>query len=74
VYNLILRVQTNIAAFIEINCTLVPLPLLKDGYVMQFQETLKPNYNSVDLTEVELVDMEGGPRENNSLLLDVGVT
>jgi hypothetical protein len=74
VYNLILRVQTNIAAFIEINCTLVPLPLLKDGSVMQFQETLKPNYNSVDLTEVELVDMEGGPRENNSLLLDVGVT
>jgi hypothetical protein len=41
---------------------------------MQFQETLKPNYNSVDLTEVELVDMDGGPRENDSLLLDVGVT
>ncbi|KDR22779.1 hypothetical protein L798_00618, partial [Zootermopsis nevadensis] len=37
-------------------------------------ETLKPNYNSVDLTEVELVDMDGGPRENNSLLLDVGVS
>ncbi|XP_021912830.1 voltage-dependent calcium channel subunit alpha-2/delta-3 isoform X4 [Zootermopsis nevadensis] len=37
----------------------------------QFQETLKPNYNSVDLTEVELVDMDGGPRENNSLLLDL---
>ncbi|XP_021912831.1 voltage-dependent calcium channel subunit alpha-2/delta-3 isoform X5 [Zootermopsis nevadensis] len=36
-----------------------------------FQETLKPNYNSVDLTEVELVDMDGGPRENNSLLLDL---
>ncbi|XP_023705860.1 voltage-dependent calcium channel subunit alpha-2/delta-3 isoform X6 [Cryptotermes secundus] len=36
-----------------------------------FQETLKPNYNSVDLTEVELVDMEGGPRENNTFLLDL---
>ncbi|GFG33999.1 hypothetical protein Cfor_04865 [Coptotermes formosanus] len=36
-----------------------------------FQETLKPNYNSVDLTEVELVDTEGGPRENNTLLLDL---
>lgn len=41
---------------------------------MQFQETLKPNYNSVDLTEVELVDMDGGPRENNTFLLDVSVT
>ncbi|KAJ9576006.1 hypothetical protein L9F63_007106, partial [Diploptera punctata] len=36
-----------------------------------FQETLKPNYNSVDLTEVELVDTDGGPRENNTLLLDL---
>jgi hypothetical protein len=41
--------------------------------LIQFQETLKPNYNSVDLTEVELVDMDGGPRENNTFLLDVGV-
>lgn len=36
-----------------------------------FQETLKPNYNGVDLTEVELVDTEGGPRENNTALLDL---
>ncbi|XP_067002670.2 voltage-dependent calcium channel subunit alpha-2/delta-3 [Anabrus simplex] len=45
-------------------------PLIKNGNG-QFQETLKPNYNSVDLTEVELVDSDGGPRENNSLLLDL---
>ncbi|KAJ1526252.1 hypothetical protein ONE63_009407 [Megalurothrips usitatus] len=38
---------------------------------LQFQETLKPEYNSVDLTEVELVDSDGGPRENNSMLLDL---
>ncbi|XP_034240269.1 voltage-dependent calcium channel subunit alpha-2/delta-4 [Thrips palmi] len=37
----------------------------------QFQDTLKPEYNSVDLTEVELVDSDGGPRENNSMLLDL---
>ncbi|XP_052120647.1 voltage-dependent calcium channel subunit alpha-2/delta-4-like [Frankliniella occidentalis] len=36
-----------------------------------FQDTLKPEYNSVDLTEVELVDSDGGPRENNSMLLDL---
>ncbi|XP_049864524.1 voltage-dependent calcium channel subunit alpha-2/delta-3 isoform X3 [Schistocerca gregaria] len=45
-------------------------PLIKNGNG-QFQETLKPNYNSVDLTEVELVDSDGGPRENNTLLLDL---
>ncbi|XP_063239126.1 voltage-dependent calcium channel subunit alpha-2/delta-3 isoform X2 [Bacillus rossius redtenbacheri] len=36
-----------------------------------FQETLKPDYNGVDLMEVELVDSDGGPRENNTALLDL---
>nr|CAD7570715.1 unnamed protein product [Timema californicum] len=45
-------------------------PLIKN-WNGQFQETLKPEYNSVDLTEVELVDTDGGPRENNTLLLDM---
>nr|CAD7199593.1 unnamed protein product [Timema douglasi] len=44
---------------------------VKCGDGFQFQETLKPEYNSVDLTEVELVDTDGGPRENNTLLLDM---
>lgn len=37
----------------------------------QYEETLEPAYCSVDLTEVELVENESGPRENNSALLDV---
>ncbi|KAG7168724.1 Voltage-dependent calcium channel subunit alpha-2/delta-4-like [Homarus americanus] len=35
----------------------------------QFQDILKPNYNSVDFAEVELTDNEAGPRANNSDLL-----
>lgn len=31
-------------------------------------------YSSIDLTEVELVEHEGGPRENHSVLLDVITT
>uniref|UniRef100_A0A8D8RY65 Voltage-dependent calcium channel subunit alpha-2/delta-3 n=1 Tax=Cacopsylla melanoneura TaxID=428564 RepID=A0A8D8RY65_9HEMI len=43
-------------------------PLLdKNKYV----EKLKPNYNNVDLSEVEIVDSELYPRDNNSLLLDL---
>ncbi|KAL3289880.1 hypothetical protein HHI36_023270 [Cryptolaemus montrouzieri] len=36
-----------------------------------YQDTLKPQYISVDLTEVELVENENGPRENHSVLLDL---
>lgn len=31
-------------------------------------------YSSIDLTEVELVEHESGPRENHSVLLDVIMT
>ncbi|XP_031336712.1 voltage-dependent calcium channel subunit alpha-2/delta-3 isoform X2 [Photinus pyralis] len=37
----------------------------------QYEESLEPAYSSVDLTEVELVENESGPRENNSALLDL---
>lgn len=41
---------------------------------LQFQEILKPNYNSVDLAEVELVDkMPPEPRGNDSELLAVSL-
>lgn len=36
-----------------------------------YEDTLQPQYLSVDLTEVELVENDNGPRENNSVLLDV---
>ncbi|KYB29565.1 voltage-dependent calcium channel subunit alpha-2/delta-3 isoform X2 [Tribolium castaneum] len=36
-----------------------------------YDETLEPQYISVDLTEVELVENENGPRENHSVLLDL---
>ncbi|XP_066903805.1 voltage-dependent calcium channel subunit alpha-2/delta-4 isoform X1 [Halyomorpha halys] len=36
-----------------------------------FVETLKPNYNSVDLTSVELLDSDSNRRDNNSLLNDL---
>jgi len=40
----------------------------------QFQEILKPNYNSVDLAEVELVDTyDPQPRGNDSQLLAVSL-
>ncbi|KAK8733960.1 hypothetical protein OTU49_006268 [Cherax quadricarinatus] len=35
----------------------------------EFQDILKPNYNSVDFAEVELTDHEPGPRSNHSELL-----
>jgi hypothetical protein len=59
---------------VKIKCIKILIAVSEECVVMQFQETLKPNYNSVDLTEVELVDMDGGPRENNTFLLDVSVT
>ena len=41
---------------------------------IQFQEILKPNYNSVDLAEVELVDTYlDEPRGNDSQLLAVSL-
>ncbi|KAG5895094.1 hypothetical protein JTB14_023267 [Gonioctena quinquepunctata] len=36
-----------------------------------YEDTLEPNYISVDLTEVELVENENGPRENHTILLDL---
>lgn len=36
-----------------------------------YEDTLEPQYISVDLTEVELVENENGPRENHTVLLDV---
>ncbi|XP_042866584.1 voltage-dependent calcium channel subunit alpha-2/delta-3-like isoform X9 [Penaeus japonicus] len=36
-----------------------------------FQDILKPNYNSVDFAEVELIDHDSGPRTNNSDLLEL---
>ena len=43
-------------------------------FVFQFQEILKPNYNSVDLAEVELVHNPtyDEPRRNDTELLRVG--
>jgi hypothetical protein len=41
---------------------------------LQFQEILKPNYNSVDLAEVELVDTyDAEPRGNDTQLLAVSI-
>ncbi|XP_044741537.1 voltage-dependent calcium channel subunit alpha-2/delta-3 [Chrysoperla carnea] len=37
----------------------------------KFEKSLEPEYTSIDLTEVELVENESGPRENNSMLLDL---
>ena len=37
----------------------------------QVYDILKPNYNAVDLSEVELVDSDAGPRSNDSALLTV---
>ena len=43
-------------------------------FYFQFQEILKPNYNSVDLTEVELVDSYNSePRGNDTQLLAVSI-
>uniref|UniRef100_A0A6P7F144 Voltage-dependent calcium channel subunit alpha-2/delta-3 isoform X2 n=1 Tax=Diabrotica virgifera virgifera TaxID=50390 RepID=A0A6P7F144_DIAVI len=42
-------------------------PLNNDLY----EDTLEPKYISADLTEVELVENENGPRENHTLLLDL---
>lgn len=41
----------------------------------QYDETLKPSYISVDLSEVELAEYDGpSASPNNSLLLDVSTT
>lgn len=39
----------------------------------QFQDILKPAYNTVDMIEVELTDDDQGPREFNNQLLNVSV-
>ena len=56
------------------NC-LLPISLLKvtktqNGLLQFAGEILKPNYNSLDLVEVELVDdaANEGPRQNSSQL------
>ncbi|KAJ8982828.1 hypothetical protein NQ317_010449 [Molorchus minor] len=36
-----------------------------------YEDTLEPHYISVDLTEVELVENENGPRENHTVLLEL---
>ncbi|XP_018576080.1 voltage-dependent calcium channel subunit alpha-2/delta-3 isoform X2 [Anoplophora glabripennis] len=36
-----------------------------------YEDTLEPQYISVDLNEVELVENENGPRENHTVLLDL---
>ena len=36
-------------------------------------DILKPNYNTVDLSEVELVDSDAGPRENDTTLITVSL-
>ena len=43
-------------------------------FVFQFQEILNPNYNSVDLAEVELVHdpRNNEPRHNDTKLFKVG--
>lgn len=41
--------------------------------MLQFVETLKPNYNNVDLSNIELVDAETMFFENNTLLMDVSL-
>ena len=43
-------------------------------FIFQFQEIVKPNYNSVDLVEVELVHDPNydQPRHNNTELFRVG--
>ncbi|XP_050730030.1 voltage-dependent calcium channel subunit alpha-2/delta-3-like isoform X16 [Eriocheir sinensis] len=37
----------------------------------EFQDILKPNYNSVDFAEVELTDFDSDPRGNKSKLLEL---
>ncbi|KAK9758435.1 VWA N-terminal [Popillia japonica] len=37
----------------------------------EYEETLQPTYISVDLSELELIENENGPRENHSVLLDL---
>ncbi|XP_066248277.1 voltage-dependent calcium channel subunit alpha-2/delta-3 [Euwallacea similis] len=37
----------------------------------KYEQSLEPQYLSVDLSEVELIENENGPRENHSALLDL---
>lgn len=37
----------------------------------RYEDTLEPTTVSVDISELELVENENGPRENHSVLLDV---
>lgn len=49
--------------------------ILKNYTFFQYDETLKPSYVSVDLSEVELAEYDGpSAPPNNSLLLDVSAT
>ena len=45
--------------------------LTKNLVFEQFQDILKPAYNSVDMVEVELVDQDRGPREFDEALIAV---
>lgn len=40
-------------------------------YLIQFQDILKPAYNSIDLAEVELLDDNSEPRQFDQGLLEV---
>ncbi|XP_060516283.1 voltage-dependent calcium channel subunit alpha-2/delta-3 isoform X2 [Cylas formicarius] len=47
-------------------------PALKPPKISeQYEDTLEPQYISIDLSEVELTENENGPRENHSALLDL---
>lgn len=41
------------------------------SFIIQYQEILKPAYNDIDLTEVELLDDDSEPRQFNQALTKV---
>lgn len=45
--------------------------LSNDSSEQLFEDILKPAYNSVDMTEVELMDDDSYPRDFSQLLLNV---
>ncbi|KAF4528188.1 hypothetical protein B566_EDAN014013 [Ephemera danica] len=56
--------ETRVANLLGVAGTDVPIQdILKLLSPHQFQHILKPSYNSIDLTEIELIDNDDGPRE-----------